>query len=147
MNQQLIKPRQFEIWRSFNTVTNCEYNPDNKGYHYYTFKPGPRKTIKDLFFIDAFNWFSSYEPDEKVERIKFQLQSCHYNINNNKYAILMFFRNLKKLKKHHFENYNFYRFLGSYKFHKWIKKYNDIGVHNELAYYGTTSAPGVEVSQ
>ena len=65
-----MKPKQFEIIKLDQdrfSICNCEYKPENKGYNYYTFKPGPRKTIKDLFFIDAFNWFSSFEPEEKVE--------------------------------------------------------------------------------
>ena len=32
-----------------------------------------------------------------------KLKTTHFNINNNKYALVNFFKNLKKLKQHHFE--------------------------------------------
>ena len=32
-----------------------------------------------------------------------KLKTTHFNINNNKMALVGFFKNLKKLKQHHFE--------------------------------------------
>jgi len=32
------------------------------------------------------------------------LQTTHFNINNTKYALVNFFKNIKKLKQHHFDN-------------------------------------------
>ena len=32
-----------------------------------------------------------------------KLKTTHFNINNNKYALVNFFKNLKKLKQHHFD--------------------------------------------
>ena len=113
MNQQLNEPKQFMIVG--NDVVSCKYKPENRGKKYFTFKSLPGKSIKKKFFDDAFNWFSVYVPNRHEEKIKFQLQSCHYNINNNRAAILGFFKNLKRLKSHHFDNWSFSKF---YRFKK-----------------------------
>ena len=39
------------------------------------------------------------------------LQTTHFNINNNKNALVGFFKNLKKLKAHHFENQVFSSYI------------------------------------
>jgi len=114
MDQQLNKPKQFII--AGKDVVSCKYKPENKGKSYYTFKPLPGKSNKKKFFDDAFNWFSVYVPSRHEEKIKFKLQSCHYNINNNRATILGFFRNLKKLRSHHFDNWDLHNFLGGDEF-------------------------------
>ena len=39
------------------------------------------------------------------------LKTTHFNINNTKAAIVGFFKNLKKLKQHHFENQVFSSYM------------------------------------
>ena len=113
MEKQQVNIKQFII--AGTDVVSCKYNPENRGKGYYTFKPLTGKSNKKKFFDDAFNWFSVYIPGRDIDKIKFKLQSCHYNINNNRAAILGFFKNLKRLKAHHFDNWSFSKF---YRFKK-----------------------------
>ena len=105
MQKQENEIKQFRILGS--NVLSCKYKPTNKGKAYFTFKPLTGASNKKKFFDDAFNWFSVYVPNSHIDKIKFQLQGCKYNINNNRVAILGLLKNLKKLKSHHFDNWSF----------------------------------------
>ena len=113
MEKQENKIKQFRILGS--DVLSCKYDPTNKGKDYFTFKPLTGASNKKKFFDNAFNWFSVYVPNSHIDKIKFQLQGCKYNINNNRAAILGLLKNLKKLKVHHFDNWSFSKF---YRFKK-----------------------------
>tara|TARA_R100000742_G_C4172812_1_gene10506 strand:- start:49 stop:420 length:372 start_codon:yes stop_codon:yes gene_type:complete len=47
-----------------------------------------------------------------VGTIKMKLKTTHFNIKNNPKALIGFFKNLKKLKQHHFEGEVFNSHLG-----------------------------------
>jgi len=101
-------------------VLNCKYEPTNKGKQYFTFKPLSGASNKKKFFDDVFNWFEVFVPSKDVEKIQFKLQTCNYNINNNKASILSLLKNLKKLKAHHFNNWNLHEFLGGDEFYIYL---------------------------
>ena len=113
MNKQQTEVKQFIILGE--DVVSCKYNPENRGAKYFTFKPLIGSSNKKKFFDDAFSWFSVYVPNRHIDKIKFQLQGCKYNINNNRAAILGLLKNLKRLKSHHFDNWSFGKF---YRFKK-----------------------------
>ena len=113
MEKQENEIKQFRILG--NDVLSCKYEPTNKGKAYFTFKPLTGASNKKKFFDDAFNWFAVFVPSKDNDKIQFKLQTCHYNINNNRAAILGLLKNLKKLKVHHFDNWSFSKF---YRFKK-----------------------------
>ena len=114
MTTQKNEIKQFRILGD--DVLNCKYEPNNKGKAYFTFKPLTGASNKKKFFDDAFNWFAVFVPSKDDDKIQFKLQTCHYNINNNRAAILGLLKNLKKLKSHHFNNWDLHKFLGGDEF-------------------------------
>ena len=118
MEKQENKIKQFRILGS--DVLSCKYEPTNKGKDYFTFKPLTGASNKKKFFDDAFNWFAVFVPSKDDDKIQFKLQTCHYNINNNRAAILGLLKNLKKLKSHHFDNWDLYKFLGGDEFYIYV---------------------------
>ena len=118
MTTQKNEIKQFKIKGS--DVLNCKYEPNNKGKEYFTFKPLTGASNKKKFFDDAFNWFAVFVPSKDDDKIQFQLQTCHYNINNNRAAILGLLKNLKKLKSHHFNNWDLHKFLGGDDFYIYL---------------------------
>ena len=118
MTTQKNEIKQFRILGS--DVLNCKYKPNNKGKEYFTFKPLIGASNKKKFFDDAFNWFAVFVPNKDDDKIQFQLQTCHYNINNNRAAILELLKNLKKLKSHHFNNWDLHKFLGGDEFYVYL---------------------------
>ena len=118
MEKQENKIKQFRILGS--DVLSCKYEPTNKGKAYFTFKPLTGASNKKKFFDDAFNWFAVFMPSKDNDKIQFKLQTCHYNINNNRAAILGLLKNLKKLKSHHFDNWDLYKFLGGDEFYIYV---------------------------
>ena len=118
MQKQENEIKQFRILGS--DVLSCKYEPTNKGKAYFTFKPLTGASNKKKFFDDAFNWFAVFVPSKDDDKIQFKLQTCHYNINNNRAAILGLLKNLKKLKSHHFDNWDLYKFLGGDEFYIYV---------------------------
>ena len=118
MTTQKNEIKQFRILGD--DVLNCKYEPNNKGKAYFTFKPLTGASNKKKFFDDAFNWFAVFVPSKDDDKIQFQLQTCHYNINNNRTAILGLLKNLKKLKSHHFNNWDLHKFLGGDEFYVYL---------------------------
>jgi len=118
MEKQENEIKQFRILGS--DVLSCKYKPTNKGKAYFTFKPLTGASNKKKFFDDAFNWFAVFVPSKDNDKIQFKLQTCHYNINNNRAAILGLLKNLKKLKSHHFDNWDLYKFLGGDEFYIYV---------------------------
>ena len=118
MQKQENEIKQFRILGS--NVLSCKYKPTNKGKKYFTFKPLTGASNKKKFFDDAFNWFAVFVPSKDDDKIQFKLQTCHYNINNNRAAILGLLKNLKKLKSHHFDNWDLYKFLGGDEFYIYV---------------------------
>ena len=118
MQKQENEIKQFRILGS--DVLSCKYEPTNKGKAYFTFKPLTGASNKKKFFDDAFNWFAVFVPSKDDDKIQFKLQTCHYNINNNRAAILGLLKNLKKLKSHHFDNWDLYKFLGGDEFYVYV---------------------------
>ena len=118
MEKQENEIKQFRILGS--DVLSCKYEPTNKGKAYFTFKPLTGASNKKKFFDDAFNWFAVFVPSKDNDKIQFKLQTCHYNINNNRAAILGLLKNLKKLKSHHFDNWDLYKFLGGDEFYIYV---------------------------
>ena len=118
MEKQENEIKQFRILGS--DVLSCKYEPTNKGKDYFTFKPLTGASNKKKFFDDAFNWFAVFVPSKDDDKIQFKLQTCHYNINNNRAAILGLLKNLKKLKSHHFDNWDLYKFLGGDEFYIYV---------------------------
>ena len=114
MTTQKNEIKQFRILGS--DVLNCKYEPNNKGKEYFTFKPLIGASNKKKFFDDAFQWFAVFMPNKDDDKIQFQLQSCNYHINNNRATILGLLKNLKKLKSHHFNNWDLHKFLGGDEF-------------------------------
>ena len=118
MQKQENEIKQFRILGS--DVLSCKYDPTNKGKAYFTFKPLTGASNKKKFFDDAFQWFAVFVPSKDDDKIQFQLQTCHYNINNNRAAILGLLKNLKKLKSHHFNNWDLHKFLGGDEFYVYL---------------------------
>ena len=114
MTTQKNEIKQFRIFGD--DVLNCKYDPTNIGRYYFTFKPLSGASNKKKFFDDAFQWFAVFMPNKDDDKIQFQLQSCNYNINNNRATILGLLKNLKKLKSHHFNNWDLHKFLGGDEF-------------------------------
>ena len=114
MTTQKNEIKQFRIFGD--DVLNCKYDPTNIGRYYFTFKPLSGASKKKKFFDDAFQWFAVFMPNKDDDKIQFQLQSCNYNINNNRATILGLLKNLKKLKSHHFNNWDLHKFLGGDEF-------------------------------
>ena len=65
------------------------------------------KTDKGKWLNDFVKWFFVPHKDHdyhwKTAKNKITLKTTVFNINNNKGALVGFFKNLKKLKQHHFE--------------------------------------------
>ena len=86
-------------------------NQDPRGYGYnkdmsYKVPKIGTKTDKVKWLNDFINKFfvagnNNYHFKSAKNYIK--LKTTHFNINNNKMALVGFFKNLKKLKQHHFD--------------------------------------------
>ena len=118
MNQlNTHKPIQFEVIRSIGHIKPIDFKIDNKGPGYYTYKPFKTKSSKTQFFNDAFTWLSHYSikyfnnDQDFKDNIQAQLQGCLYNLSSKPNNLLEFFKRLKRLKSHHFNNWNFNKFL------------------------------------
>ena len=78
----------------------------NKNMSYKVPKIGT-KTDKGKWLNAFIKWFFVPHKDHdyhwKTAKNKISLKTTVFNINNNKGALVGFFKNLKKLKQHHFE--------------------------------------------
>ena len=86
-------------------------NQDFRGYGYnkdmsYKVPKISTKTDKGKWlnaFINKFFVAGNNNYHFKSAKNYIKLKTTHFNINNNKMALVGFFKNLKKLKQHHFD--------------------------------------------
>ena len=67
--------------------------------------------IENLCFVKKFFVAGNHNYRFSTAKNYIHLQTTHFNINNTKAALVGFFKNLKKLKAHHFENQVFSSYI------------------------------------